>query len=535
MTDVAVKSVIAIDVDDSRFKAFSALYEKYEAALAKAPGKWAEINKQIDTGGKTFQALTAAILAQTETLSNIIAQQKGVTYEVEKQSRAWQNIAKWGQNVSTSIHEATRNLIKWVPIAGLLGGGSLYGIDKLAETVGSGRRLALGLGTTYGEQKAFAANFSRLVDPESFLSGVANAKLDVRQRTGLLASGLTQQDLAGDTAQTATALLGQLKRLADTTNPQLYGNVIEARRLGNFVSPQDLQRLRNTSPQEFQQLVAGFGRDQSGFNLPPDVQKAWQDLATQLTRAGQGIENTFVKGLVLLAPAIEHVSKAFEDFVKAALASPKLGEWISSVAQGFERLAELISSPDKLKDAVFGKKDSDSIIDRAVRGAVEGDMSGVFRSPLDPRGIGTGLTLGSRAKLSTLDPDLQTRLTALLGSVPPSLGIPSITSGARSEAQQEALRAYARTHGGLGPDGYPVAMGTSEHQTGRAADVSGNPAVMAYLHQHAREFGLEFPMKNDPVHVHIAPDDKYRDKKVSVEINNNTGGNAIVTVNGLKN
>ena len=80
---MAVRSIIEIDVDDGRFKAFQALYERYETALAKAPGKWAEINKQIDTGGKTFQALTAAILAQTETLSNIITQQKGVTYEVE--------------------------------------------------------------------------------------------------------------------------------------------------------------------------------------------------------------------------------------------------------------------------------------------------------------------------------------------------------------------------------------------------------------------------------------------------------------------
>jgi hypothetical protein len=35
---MAVKSIIEVDVDEGGFKAFNALYEKYQANLAKASG-----------------------------------------------------------------------------------------------------------------------------------------------------------------------------------------------------------------------------------------------------------------------------------------------------------------------------------------------------------------------------------------------------------------------------------------------------------------------------------------------------------------
>lgn len=496
---MAVRSLIQIDVDDGRFKAFQALYERYEAALAKAPGKWAEINKQIDSGGKTFQALTAAILAQTETLSNIITQQKGVTYEVEKQARAWQGVAKWARGVAGDIESATKFMLKWSPIVtGVLGLGGLYGIDRMAEGVSAGRRSSLGLGTTYGEQKAFGANFSRLVDPEGFLTGVAGAKLDVRQRRGLLASGLTQQDLAGDTAQTGVALLGQLKRIADTTNPQLYGNVIEARHLGNFVSPQDLQRLRNTSPQEFQQLVAGYGRDRGGFDLPADTQKAWQDLATQLTRAAVGIENTFVKGLTPLAPAIERVSIAFADLAKAALANPKLGEWIDTVARGFEHLAELVSGQKSVKDVVNSR----------VAGAIVGAGAGFLVG--GPLGAAGGALIGYG-----------------VGSMAAPNELPAMAVGTGIPIPR--VKPYSNYLGRTGSSPDDMASETNSGWIGREGSGVKN-SIAAYLQQRSAPTEMTHVVKVVP------GDDKYwSSPKPSVTIYNEAGSGIFASVNGLKN
>jgi hypothetical protein len=52
---VTLKSVIDIDIDDAKFQRFKALFDKYQAALAKTPDMWAKANKEqrATTGAAT--------------------------------------------------------------------------------------------------------------------------------------------------------------------------------------------------------------------------------------------------------------------------------------------------------------------------------------------------------------------------------------------------------------------------------------------------------------------------------------------------
>ena len=340
---MAVKSIIAIDVDDSRFRAFQALYEKYETALTKAPGKWAEINKQIGEGGKTFQALTAAILAQTETLGNMITAQKGVTYEVERQSHAWQGILRWSKGVYGEIENATRLLMRWTPlVSGVLGIGGLYGLDKLAADVSSGRRSAMGLGVSYGGQQAFDLNFQRLVDP-GFLSKIATLKADpglaARQLGGL---GISLQDVnALPTEALAELTINRMRDKAKHVPEREWFSQLPIKY--GLSSAEEYRRMRDMEDPEYRQLTEGFHTGRNLFNLTPDTQKKWTDLQTQFDTSWLAIKSTLITGLTELTMPITHLSKALEQFTTSAMKSPKLGEWIETVAHGFEHLANLIS------------------------------------------------------------------------------------------------------------------------------------------------------------------------------------------------
>ena len=42
------------------------------------------------------------------------------------------------------------------------------------------------------------------------------------------------------------------------------------------------------------------------------------------------------------------------------------------------------------------------------------------------------------------------------------------------------------------------------HERGLAVDVKGNAAALAWMHEHASEYGITFPVKNDPVHAQMS-------------------------------
>ena len=182
------------------------------------------------------------------------------------------------------------------------------------------------------------------------MSSVAEAKFDVQKRVGLLGAGLTEGDINAPTEQTSVALLDKLKQIADNTNPAMYGQVIQARQLGQFVSPQDLERLHNTSSAEYGQLRQGFVKDVGGFGIQDQITRKWQDFSTQMSHAGQSIENVFVTQLSGLVPGLTKLSSAFEDVVGKLLGSKGFKELIDEVSEGLGNFATYVGKPEFKKD-----------------------------------------------------------------------------------------------------------------------------------------------------------------------------------------
>lgn len=352
---MALKSIIDLELNDAAFRRFKDLFDKYDKALKSQPAAWALITQKISGTRSSFDKVVSQMVAQNVQAKLFSKAQEEADRRTRTMADRWSAAARSTGTVLKNVRETTGYLLRWGTITGAIGGllgvGSLFGIDQLAGGVGATRRSALGLGLTFGEQRSFATNFSRLVDPESFLQSVSSARFDVTRRVGLLGAGLSQQEASGDTATTAVALLQHLRQIAQNTNPAFFAQVIQARRLGEFVSPQDLERLRETSPQEFNQLVNQYRTGASQFGLPPDVARQWQELSTQLTRAGQGIENTFIRGLAPLTPALSKLSESFEKVVHSFLQSPDLSRWIEKADKALEQFASEVGT-EKFQDQV---------------------------------------------------------------------------------------------------------------------------------------------------------------------------------------
>ncbi len=377
-----IKSIIDIEINDAPWTRFKELFDQYRQQLKESAKDWQTTSAAIDeastktaegvnetsaateslaivaaSAAAAFHEIATAVTRQSVEIVKAVSGSQTISKESNATARNWHNMAKDSKDFATNIYEATRSLLKWSTltgvIGGLLGGGGLFGIDRLATAAGSQRRSALGLGVNSGEERAFDLNYGRVVDSQNFLSGVNEAMLDVTKRWTLTASGLSPNQIQGkNTAEVSGMLLPRIKTLADQTNPNNLEQLRTSLGISQFMSLRDLERLRNTPASE----VAGYGKsyeaDRKNLAVPDGVLKAWQDLQTQLGRAGTQLENVLINGLVRLAEPIGKLSKSVVDLFEALAKSPVVKGWIETLAEVLEKFAKWIGSPDFEKDVL---------------------------------------------------------------------------------------------------------------------------------------------------------------------------------------
>jgi hypothetical protein len=355
---VAVKSIVDIDLNDAAFQRYAANFKKYSDLLAKTPDAWKKVSSEINASKKSFQDLVAASVARQGYAKLTAEAERAADRILQSQSRSWRDMARSTKDVAGNIAGATRQLLRWAGltsvISGLLGAGGLYGIDRLAISAASQRRSSSGLGVTPGQEKAFGLNYGRLVDPDSVLHGVNAALTDASQRGNLYRAGLSESDISGrDAAQVSVALIGKLKTLADRTPTQLLGTIVQAYGLGSLgIGAEDLQRLKGRSAAEIAKYGADYARDSRSLNLSPGQQSAWESLKVQLQRAGEQIEQTFIKNLTPLTPSIERLSAAFSHLVDRLLGGEAGKSLVDTLAGGLTILADTLGSKKFQDDLV---------------------------------------------------------------------------------------------------------------------------------------------------------------------------------------
>ena len=170
-----VKSIIDIEVNDAAFKQFNALFQQYTQQLKGMPIAWRQIAIAQAGGIKGFQDLVkeqAIAIGQQRLMAEA---HKSALNLLRAQETIWQNIRRQTTGVAVNIRDMTTEFLQWskatAAIGGLLGAGGLFGIERLAQGVSTERRSALGLGVTYGQQKAFGNAFERFADPRGVAGG----------------------------------------------------------------------------------------------------------------------------------------------------------------------------------------------------------------------------------------------------------------------------------------------------------------------------------------------------------------------------
>lgn len=371
------KPIIDIAINDGAFKNFYAMFEKYKSALGEMPAGWKAVGDEMGKTGTMFEQMLAAMMAQKAITEAISEEEKRQADEAERKRKAeaaaqrsgvlhWKDMARTTRDVAGNIFSATTSLLKWAGIGSfLVGAGGLWGISRLAGDVASGRRSSQGLGLSYGEQKSFDINYGSVVDGGAFLGAINNALHSGGDRGGLIRAGLSGSELEGSTADVGNNLLNHLKQIADNTNPAFMVDRMKAQGLDQFVSLEEMMRIRAMTGPEFETYQKNNAFDKKDLDLSRDTQSAWMQFTQQMDRAGEHIENTFAKSLVALAPNLKELSVGFMKLIDAVATSPVIQHWIDELAKGLGSFADTVGTPE------FQKKVEDfvKVVGKLVDGA----------------------------------------------------------------------------------------------------------------------------------------------------------------------
>ncbi len=353
---MGVRSVIDVDINDQKFKDFTASFEKYTKALKATKGDWSDAAVSAAAAAAATADINAELDKQAETQKRLEADNKKAAKEEERRIKAaaaeMEKLNRTVKSIASNLASGTTSLLKWVGIggilSGLMGAGGLFGLDRLAESLGGARRSAGGLGINSGQQQAANLNFGRFVDTNQALGGIAsaqtNADLWAFRAVGIDPTGKDPATLLAELLPKAQKIF---KPLAGKPMAEYNARVQALQALG--LSMSDLRRLAEAPDSEVRGAAGRYYGDARTLRMDPRTQQSWQDFDRALHTAGQNIENALGRGLEKITPGLEKLSGALVEIVDKFVGSKGFDQLVTDLETGIENFAKYLTSP-KFKD-----------------------------------------------------------------------------------------------------------------------------------------------------------------------------------------
>jgi hypothetical protein len=241
------------------------------------------------------------------------------------------------------IHSLMRILGFGTLVGGLVGGGSLYGLNQLSQGALSARQFARGTGTDYGFSQSLPTAFKGIFDAKALIQSVAGARLDMggTGSSALWATGTNPY--GGSTEDVTRSFILNLRNRTRGMNQMELGNYYQGNNIGGHLSPMDYQNITTLPEKEFQDKYMKQFELQKKLDIPDETTKAWADLNIQLESSGKILKESFLTGLVGLTGPMGELSSAVASAISALMHSPGMQEAVAEIGKHISGLAHIIN------------------------------------------------------------------------------------------------------------------------------------------------------------------------------------------------
>lgn len=372
---IALRSVLDLEVNDSSFKEFLALFQKYKDALKDMPNDWAKAADSVDPLAAQFSAMTAAMLAQAELIRRVDREERQLDRTTRSVADSWRTVSRGAKEVYDRVADTTRMLIRWTGITGLFGGllgfGGILGLDRMAENASALRTGALGIGTSPTALLAARVNYGQFFNAQGALGQIAGLQQQLGGQVAFNTLGIPGAWGAdpSNALSESVAAVHRLYRQTPAGQRQMMPWYQQAMRI--FGSDEAIRTIGNMSDQEIAQRGAAYNQDiRGGFGLGTDTLQAAQHFQIQLERVGYVLEYSFLAALDKVFPDLEKLSASIGESVAAFIKGPGFVNLVDLVEEGLHSLADWMASPDFKDDVDAFIKDVGALA-KSIRNALE--------------------------------------------------------------------------------------------------------------------------------------------------------------------
>lgn len=347
------RSVVQIEVQDEKWKAYMASFAKYETLLKGMPAAWKKMAESGQGHLQTMQKMTTSLQANADAFRKVAVNQTDMTERSRQMAASWKDIVKSTKDSAVNTYNQVTSLLRATGIitavTGLATGGALFGLDRLAAAASNDRRTALGLGVPTGKSAAFAVGFGRAIDTQGFLHGVARARGSMTSNAAIAMRIMGMDPRAkGDTGEVSDALLERIRAIAlKAKETGEYGLAVQTNRTEEFgVGTEDLRRVGEYSPEEWQEFIANKNKAKQQLGIGDPTQKKWEDFYVQLGFAADKLKTGLINGLEKLTVPLANLTDKLSDFVLQFVSSSGFKMVIEDFAKGLDWAAKYVSSDD---------------------------------------------------------------------------------------------------------------------------------------------------------------------------------------------
>lgn len=364
--------VVSVPLDTKDFEGFLDRFDKFRDSVAQVPEVWKSAAKELGAMASYLNKMDENIRKQNSDLAEQNEGEKERTRRLHENEKSWSNMSGHSRDMSKHVLDIGNSLLKW---SSLIGGaalfGSLWGVDRLAHSLGDTRTASMGYGVSPSALQAFNTNLGNVLDTQGFLSSMTSMETDITQRRAWYSPFMHGQAMSGDTMKDSMAMLQGLREFATKTSLGMIGPLSRAWQLP--ADEQTLMRIRNMPEKEWQDTTNRVARDAKAFGLTDQTAQAWQELSKQFTRMKVLLEDKLGGALVKIAPSLERLSAATGDLLAAFLKSPVVGTALDNLSHWLDGLTKSIKS-DEFKKSVDSMTSSVGVIAKDL-GALEKALS----------------------------------------------------------------------------------------------------------------------------------------------------------------
>lgn len=324
---MTARSVIQVDVDDSKFREFHELFSEYERRLSEMPDDWQKVVGAIDDANdpmdhfskssKSSKEFLMIAAIQADAISKGMARATGVQDKFNVRVKDGAIHMMRMQKASAAMHKSISGmgsiLLKLGTVSASGIGSTIAAIYGATSTLAGQNVQARGLGLKIGQTQAFSANFEKFGLGASDLGNVANAQGDVSKWRAMIAAGLTPQQIQNEDAEQLTydfarAASGKYRDWQKSGMPA--ASMAQAYGFTDFFSQQQLRTGASYTDSDWMKAQQKEIADARRNEIDQGTADKASDVKAALKSDWAQVMNEFNGQLARMSPELETMGKA---------------------------------------------------------------------------------------------------------------------------------------------------------------------------------------------------------------------------------